>query len=275
MDINYYDSSDGPKGIGYTLKLFWKSKTLIYSLAMNEVYGKYKRSILGLFWSFLNPAVTAGVIYFVFGKIFRGYLPDDRGYAGFVYSGILLQVLIIQGVTISAQAIPYQANAILKMRLNPGVFSVASGAAHTIHFCIGIIGLAPLMFFYQQPLSWRFLGLPIFLLLAMMMLSGLSMLLCGLFIRFDDTLYLLNALMMVVSYLTPLLYPIGILSGLMEKVVLSNPVTSWVLTFRWLIFENQVIYLYSPFIVIVTSILIFLLGIKVLNRNWTKYVMYL
>jgi ABC-type polysaccharide/polyol phosphate export permease len=71
------------------------------------------------------------------------------------------------------------------------------------------------------------------------------------------------------------LYPIGILSGLMEKVVLSNPITSWVLTFRWLILENQVIYTYSPLVVIGTSLFIFLLGIRVLNRNWTKYVMYL
>jgi ABC-type polysaccharide/polyol phosphate export permease len=270
-----YDSKAKPLTLMDSFKVIWENKFLIWLLATHAIYSKYKRSFLGIVWSFLNPAITSAVIFIVFGKIFNGYLPDNRGYAGYVYSGILLQVLIIQGVSTAAQQIPLNSDLILKMKVNPIVFALSSGLAQVIHFCIGLVGLIPIFIFYRQDFSMKLFLILFYLIAATLAFAGLCMLLAGVFIRFDDSAYLLTAFMMIISYLTPILYPIDILDGMIKQLVLWNPITSWVSVFRWVVLENQDTTNYSFLVVSSTSILFFVFGILYINRKWNRLSMYL
>ena len=275
MSIYFYDSSSKPDTIQATLNFLFSQRRLIWKLAQHEVFLKYKRSVLGILWSFLNPVLISAVIFFVFGRIFNGYLPNQRGYAGYIYTGILMQVLVIQGIALAGQSIPQNLNLILKLRVQPCIFAVSGGVSQVIHLFVGLIGLIPIFIFYGQAPSLKILLLPIFFVLSSLCFAGISMLLAGLFVKFDDTAYLLNAFLMIFSYLSPILYPIDILEGIMRKLVLVNPITSWIMVFRWMIFENQEVYVYSFVIVVSTSVFFFILGIKHLNTRWKEYVMYI
>ena len=243
------------------------------SLTRIEVQNRYKKSVLGVFWSFINPLLISSVIYFVFGRIFNNYMPETRGYASWVLSGVLLQGLLLSSITASSSALQSNMSLISRNRIQPIIISFSSSLAQVLHFSIGVLSLVPLAILTNQTLSLRVLFLPIFLLLVSFWLAGLGMLLVGWFLKFDDAAYLFNASIMVISYLSPFLYPIAILGDRIRVFVEINPITSWIITFRWLVYEKQSVELINIAVVFGSSLLTFIAGVFWLRNRWNDYVM--
>ena len=243
------------------------------SLTRIEVQNRYKKSVLGVFWSFINPLLISSVIYFVFGRIFNNYMPETRGYASWVLSGVLLQGLLLSSITASSSALQSNMSLISRNRIQPIIISFSSSLSQVLHFSIGILSLVPLAILTNQTLSLRVLFLPIFLLLVSFWLTGLGMLLIGWFLKFDDAAYLFNASIMVISYLSPFLYPIAILGDRIRVFVEINPITSWIITFRWLVYEKQSVELINIAVVFGSSLLTFIAGVLWLRNRWNDYVM--
>jgi ABC-type polysaccharide/polyol phosphate export permease len=268
-----YDSRESQKGPLGTLKLVSLRFPLFLTLLKFELLTKYKKSVLGLFWSFLNPLMISSVIYFVFGKLFNSYMPLNRGYGTYVVSGVLLQLLLLQGMTACSGALQAALPMIVKNRVEPGLQVLVSSSAHAMHFTIGATSLIPLALLSHQPISLRVLLLPFFIYLAILLIAGFGMLLVPWFLRYDDAQFLFNAFLMIVGYLTPIFYPISILNETMRTLVMFNPMTHWIIVFRWLFFENQEIVASNLLIVIATSLLSFALGVRSLRKKWNAMVM--
>lgn len=273
MNSLIYDSRNPQDGVLGSLKVLTYRRRLVIGLTKIDVLNRYKKSVLGVFWSFINPLMISSVIYFVFGRIFNNYMPETRGYASWVLSGVLLQGLLLSGITVSSSALQTNMSLISRNRIQPIVISFSSSLSHVVHFSIGILSLAPLAVITNQTLSWRILLLPIFLLLVSFWLTGLGLLLVGWFMRFDDAAYLFNASMMVISYLSPFLYPIAILGERIRGFVEINPITSWIVTFRWLVYEKQTVEMFNIYVVFCSSLLTFIAGVFWLRNRWNDYVM--
>jgi ABC-2 type transport system permease protein len=268
-----YDSRKPQDGVLNSFRILIIRRRLIIILTRNDILNRYKKSVLGIFWSFINPLLISSVIYFVFGRIFNNYMPESRGYASWVLSGVLLQNLLLSGITVSSSALQTNMSLIGRNRIQPVIIGFSSSLSHVTHFSIGILSLAPLAILTNQTLSLRLLLLPIFLLLVSFWLTGLGLLLVGWFLKFDDAAYLFNATLMVISYLSPFLYPIAILGNRIRVFVEINPITSWIITFRWLVYEKQSVELFNIAVVFCTSLLTFIAGILWLRNRWNDYVM--
>ena len=273
MPTSVYDSRKPQDGVLGSILILLERRRLVSRLAKMDVLNRYKKSVLGVFWSFINPLLISSVIYFVFGRIFNNYMPETRGYASWVLSGVLLQGLLLSGITVCSSALQTNMNLISRNRIQPIIISFASSLSHVTHFSIGILSLIPLALFTNQTLSLRIVLLPVFLLLVSFWLTGLGLLLVGWFMRFDDAAYLFNASMMVISYLSPFLYPIAILGDRIRGFVEINPITSWIVTFRWLVYEKQTVEAFNIAVVLGSSLLTFVAGILWLRNRWNDYVM--
>jgi ABC-2 type transport system permease protein len=273
VQTEIYDSRKPQDGVLGSLKILLARRSLVLSLTRLDVLNRYKKSVLGVFWSFINPLLISSVIYFVFGRIFNNYMPETRGYASWVLSGVLLQGLLLSGITVSSSALQTNMSLISRNRIQPIIISFSSSLSHVTHFSIGIISLAPLALLTNQTLSLRIFLLPIFLLLVSFWLTGLGLLLVGWFMRFDDAAYLFNASMMVISYLSPFLYPLAILGDRVRGFVELNPITSWIVTFRWLVYEKQTVEFFNIAVVLGSSLLTFIAGVLWLRNRWNDYVM--
>lgn len=268
-----YDSRRPEDGILKSILILLNRRNLIFVFTRMDVLNRYKKSVLGILWSFINPLMISFVIYFVFGRIFNSYMPETKGYASWVLSGVLLQGLLLSGITVCSSALQTNITLLSRNRIQPIVISFSSSLSHVTHFAIGILSLFPLAIATHQTLSGRILLLPFFLLFVALWLTGLGLLLVGWFMRFDDAAYLFNALMMVISYLSPFLYPIAILGERIRFFVELNPITSWIVTFRWLVYERQPIEFINLATVIVSAFSTFILGIIWIRHRWNDYVM--
>ena len=266
--MSIYDSRSRELGFLSTIIHLGKKRRLIVELARIELYQKYKASALGILWSFLNPLLITSVIYFVFGKLLNSYMPENRGYAVWVYSGILLQVLLIQGLTVAASSIQRNLNIITKNRISPIVMGFSASLAHSVNFALGALLLLPLSLITNQQVSIRVFLLPIFLILSACALTGFGIAVTGLFMKYDDTVYIFNAATMILTYLTPIFYPISLLEGNLKILVSLNPLTSWISTLRWLFLDQYLISPWNIIVVFLSSIFLLLFGITVLKNRW-------
>ncbi len=269
---NFYDSSK-KFSISQNLRDVINNPKLIWTISIIDLKLKYKKSILGPLWSLLNPLLTSLIVFFVFGRVFTGYLPGDNSYFFMVFSGFTLLMFLIQGIPNTANSMNSYLPVVLNYRLNPLIAAQALGLAQALSFLIATFAVVFTGVFFTEGISVRILLLPLFLFFCSLFISGISMILFHYYRRFDDAAYLFNVLIMVITYLSPFFYPIEALGNRTRLLVELNPFTSFIFTYRWLIESNAQIEIINILVVALGSTLLYLMGLFHMRHKWNETVM--
>jgi ABC-2 type transport system permease protein len=248
---------------------------LIRLLVNRDLTLRYKRSVIGIGWTLLNPMLTSFVLWVVFSFAFGNRLMDGQQFAPYLMAGILLNTFFSQGILSSADSISRNGGILTKISVPPQVFAISSTISSFVNFCIGLIPLAIVVQISGQEIAITFPLVIVIGLFLSALISGLGLLVSILFIRFDDTRNIVNVILMILMYLTPILYPISILSLKMQTIVNLNPLTSYLDIFRWAFSNNAQPTLGNWIYMILTSILTFALGTYVFKRFWPRMVVML
>ena len=249
-----------------------KYAQLIRLLINRELTLRYKRSVIGIGWTLLNPMLTSFVLWVVFSFVFASRLPGTQQYAPYLMAGILLNTFFSQGVTQSAESIASNGPVLTKIYVPPQVFPISTALAGLVNFFIGMIPLAVVVFISGQTLAWT---LPLVLIVGIclsFLTAGLGLALSIMFIRFDDTRNIVNVLLMILMYLTPIFYPVSIMNSTMQNVIHWNPLTSYLDIFRWAFSNNATPTLFNWIYMSIWSIFALLLGTYVFKRHWPRMV---
>jgi ABC-2 type transport system permease protein len=273
--LSFYDSRLDTFNFADSIRQILQRRELLITLVQRDLFNKYKRSILGIGWSLLNPILTTSVIYLVFNGIFAGRLPNQRGYATYIYTGVLLQMLVLSGIPAAANSLSSHWQYITKMRLPPHLFAIATSISGVIQFSIGLVALLPLWLLTNFSLTPRILMIPIFLLFISMALTGLGLLLSGLMIRYDDMNYIIGVILMILGYLTPIFYTLDSIPERLAKIISINPLTQYVDVARYLIIGSSNVNTYELLFVPAFSIFLFVLGFLRINKKWNDWIILL
>ena len=245
---------------------------LLGLLVQQELTLRYKRSVIGIGWTLLNPMLTSFVLWIVFSFLFAGKLQSEQQFAPYLMAGILLSTFFNQGLLQAANSIAANGGILTKVAVPPKIFAFAASLAAYINFLIGLIPLAIVVYISGQSLS---LYLPIVFLMGIFLalfVAGIGLALSVIFIRFDDAKNIINVLLLILIYLTPVFYPLSILSEQMQRIVGLNPLTSYLDVFRWG-FSNNATATMGDFIYLsVTGVSFFILGSYVFKRYWPRTV---
>jgi len=189
---------------------------LLRLLIQQELTLRYKRSVIGIGWTLLNPMLTSFVLWIVFSFLFVGKLQTGQQFAPYLMAGILLNTFFNQGLLQAANSIAANGNILTKVSVPPKIFAFAASLAAFVNFLIGLIPLAIVVYISGQSLSF---ALPIVLLVGfflVLFVAGAGLALSVIFIRFDDAKNIINVLLLILLYLTPVIYPISILNENMQ-----------------------------------------------------------
>jgi ABC-type polysaccharide/polyol phosphate export permease len=245
---------------------------LLRLLVQQELTLRYKRSIIGIGWTLLNPMLTSFVLWIVFSFLFAGKLQSGQQFAPYLMAGILLSTFFNQGLLQAANSIAANGGILTKVAVPPKIFAFAAALAAFVNFLIGLLPLAIVVYISGQSLS---LYLPIVFLMGFFLalfVAGIGLALSVIFIRFDDAKNVINVLLLILIYLTPVFYPLSILSEQMQRIVSLNPLTSYLDVFRWG-FSNNATATMGDFIFLsVTGIFFFILGSYVFKKYWPRTV---
>jgi ABC-type polysaccharide/polyol phosphate export permease len=249
-----------------------KYAQLIRLLVGRELTLRYKRSVIGIGWTLLNPMLTSFVLWVVFSFVFASKLPGTQQYAPYLMAGILLNSFFSQGVTLSAESIANNGPVLTKIYVPPQVFPISTAMAGLVNFFIGMIPLGVVCLISGQNIAWT---MPLVLIVGVclaLLTAGIGLTLSILYIRFDDSRNIVNVMLMILMYFTPVFYPISILSERLQKIIVLNPLTSYLDVFRWAFSNNAVVTLSDWIYMISTSLISIGIGTFVFKRYWPRTV---
>lgn len=207
----------------------------IWRLARKYLLVRYKNSVLGIFWSLLNPLILFLIFSFIFGQAF----PNVPNYRLFALSGILLWNFF-PGTTLQLiQVWPDNAPLLRSYPIHPLVFSLAALVSSLSHFFLILIPFTLLM----ASLGWSpalpaLALLPGIFLLALFTL-GLGLFLGALNVFFRDVALLWNTLIPALFYFTPVVYPPELVPAHLRSVLWFNPLAWFILPLRGALAEGQ------------------------------------
>lgn len=197
-----------------------KYRFLIRQLVSRDFKTKYKRSVLGVFWSFLNPLLTMCVQYVVFSTIFKSDIPY---YPAYLLIGIVSFNFFSESCGMSLTSILGNASLITKVYMPKYIYPLTRVMSSVVNLVISLIpfflvSLATGVRFHKSAV------LALFFLICLVIFSlGLGMLLSASMVFFRDTQFLWNVLSMIWMYATPIFYPESILPENFRFVLKINP----------------------------------------------------
>jgi ABC-type polysaccharide/polyol phosphate export permease len=187
-------------------------------------------------------------------------------------AGILLNTFFNQGVTLSAESIASNGPVLTKIYVPPQVFPISTALAGLVNFFIGMIPLSVVCLISGQSVAWT---MPLVLVVGVclaLLTAGIGLTLSIMYIRFDDTRNIVNVMLMILMYFTPVFYPISILSEKLQKIIVLNPLTSYLDVFRWAFSNNATATANDWLYMFGTSFISIAIGTYVFKKYWPRTV---
>lgn len=202
------------------LTAFKKYRFLIKQLIARDFKAKYKRSILGVLWSFLNPLLTMSVQYIVFSNLFRF---NVAYYPVYLLCGIVLFNYFSESCGMALISIVGNASLITKVYMPKYIYPFTRVISSFINLLIALIPLIIVALISGLHITKAYLLLPFVLICLAVFCFGLGMLLASAMVFFRDTQFLWGVLSMIWMYLTPIFYPESIVPASVAAVLKLNP----------------------------------------------------
>ena len=200
-------------------------RELILTLVGREMKTRYRGSVLGYFWSFLNPLLLLAVYTVVFSTVFQPRVAGVTPFALFLFVGLLPWTWFAGCLTECTTVFADNAQLMKKVPFAPEVLPMVKVLAHGFHFLLGLpVVLAALAF--TGHLRWTALLLVVPLVLQVMTLTGLGLLVSAASVYFRDLKDLLTNLLHLLFFATPIVYVLEMLPHpWMRTVIALNPLT--------------------------------------------------
>ena len=249
-----------------------KYKFLIKQMVSRDFRLKYKRSILGVLWSFLNPLLMMSVQYIVFSALFRF---EIEKYPVYLLTGIVMFSFFSEASNLTMNSLISSDSLIKKVYVPKYIYPLSRTASSSINLIISMIPLliVSLISGIRPTLSFLLIIVPIVCISVFSL--GIGMLLSISMTFFRDTQYLWSVICMLWMYLTPIFYPVSILPDKVAWIIKINPLYYFIDFMRTCIIDGT-----SPGLDIYVacfawSISAFILGTYVFIREQDKVILYL
>lgn len=252
------------------LQNFNKYSFLLTELIKRDISGKYKTSTLGLFWSFLNPLLSMIVLTMVFSLIFAGSI---KNFPVYLFSGKLLFDLFANTTTGAMNSIKGNAEIIKKIYVPKYMFAIGIVCSEFINFLISLIVLVLVMIVTKAPFHFALIYSPIPIFFLIILTTGVGLILATATTFFTDIRYLYGVLIMLLSFMTPLFYPISIIPKKFLFAFKLNPLYAAVSSFRDIILDGVFPHTLPLLFLIFTSIASLIIGIFVFRKYQDKFVL--
>jgi lipopolysaccharide transport system permease protein len=211
---------------------------LIQSLVARELKARYRGSVLGFFWSFVNPLLLLLIYSFVFTVVLPGTHPEEiEPYGLFLFCGILPWSWFSASLSESSVVLINNANLIKKVLFPAEVLPIVSVLANMVHFFFGLPILALFLVYYSAPLqASELVWFPAVVLVQLVLTTGLALLLAALTVHFRDVKDILSNLLTFWFFATPIIYPMTLAPGLGRRFLNANPMTHLVVSYQEILF---------------------------------------
>lgn len=250
---------------------FNRYRPLLNELVTRDVKTKYRRSVLGVLWTLLNPLLMMIVLSIVFSQLFKFKIDN---YPLYLLSGQVVFNFYSEATTSGMNAILINAPLIKKVYVPKYMFVFSRIISSAINLMAAYSALIIVMLCTRAQLHYTVV-LSIIPISALVIFSlGVGLILATYAVKFRDIVHLYSVFTTVLLYLTPVIYPIDILPSWVKIIVYLNPITSILEMFRGFMIYGSMPGIYTIAMTIIPSVLALVVGLRVFYKNQDKFILY-
>jgi lipopolysaccharide transport system permease protein len=262
------------------LREMWAYRELIRNLVVRDVKVRYKNSVLGIFWTLLNPLLMTLVFTVVFTVMTKDR-QDVSNFPVFVLCALLPWNFFSASVIATTSSIVSNGNLINKVYFPREILPLSTVLAELVNFCLALVVLFVMIFGFGIGLTPWLVLLPLVILIQVVFTLGIGFILATLNVFYRDTQHIMSVVMLAWFFVTPIIYPVSILphnyqlGGLTIDVWrwthILNPMTSLVATYRVILYDGAPPAYDFLLRTAVTAFVFFLLGVYVFRRYSRRF----
>lgn len=243
------------------LRWFTQRFDLLRELVVRDLKLRYKRSVLGIAWSLLNPLLQLLVFSFVFRYLIPLHIPD---YTIFLFSGILMWTWFQASLYSATGAIVDNTMLIRQPGFPSGILPVVTVTSNTINFLLALPVLLGVVWATGHHPNLSLIALPFVILIQFILTLSISYYLAILHVPYRDTQYLLGILLMLGFYLVPIFYNAANIPAKYQPIYRLNPVVGILESYRSILLHGQM----PPAVPLVITGLI---SLMILALGWSLF----
>lgn len=246
---------------------------LLSELVSRDIKTKYRRSVLGVLWTLLNPLLMMIVLSIVFSQLFGRFGVEN--YPIYLLSGQVIFNFFSESTSMSMSSIINNAPLLKKVYIPKYMFVLSRTISSAINLFASFAALIIVMFVMRVELHYTVV-LTVFPIVALVALSvGVGLMLASLAVKFRDIVHLYSVFTTVLMYLTPVIYPIESLPGWVANVVKANPITNILTMFRCFMINGTMPDIFTICMTFIPSVLFLALGCWVFYKKQDDFILYI
>lgn len=247
-------------------------KYLLYQMISRDFRIKYKASIMGVLWSFLNPMLMTVVYYFVFSSVFKSSMEN---FVVYLMSGIILFNYFSEATSQGLLSIVNNASLINKVYIPKYIFPISKVLSSAINLGISFVPLLILMAFVEVQFTKALLLIPLLIIFLIAFSTGISMIVCSLYVFFRDMQFLWSLAMTIWMFLTPIFYPETIIPEAYIHLYHANPMYQMCAFARTIILEGHAPSPRNILLCLVSAVVALAMGHLVFHKTQNRFTLYL
>lgn len=232
-----YDSANNRVSAITEFKELFKYRYLLGQLIRRDILTRYKRSVLGVAWTMLNPLGTMLILTFVFSNFFKSAVPHFPVY---ILSGLLVWNFFSQATNAAISGLVWGGSLLKRIYIPSTVFGVSAIGTALVNLVISIIPLIVVMLVDRAPFYWSLLFLPVSIVTLTAFTLGFGLFISSLAVFFPDVGEMYQVLLTGWMYLTPIIYPESLIAPNILPYFKINPMYWMVKMLRLPIFEGRI-----------------------------------
>lgn len=210
-------------------------RELVYQLVARSIKVRYKRSVLGVAWTMLNPLFTMLVMSLVFSTLFRFQIPR---YPVYVLSGIIAWSFFSSSTQLGLAEMISSGHLIGKIYLPKSTFIVSAVVTSLVNLSLSLVPLFFVMLIQHSPFTASLLILPVSILILFCFSLGVCFIVSTAAVYFADIVPIYEVLLVIIMYATPIMYPKEIIPEHWRFIINLNPMVHILQLFRQPLFEG-------------------------------------
>jgi len=254
-----------------------KNRFILKQLVTKDFKRKYRRSVLGIAWSVLNPLMMMIVMSVVFSFVFRA---DIENYPLYLILGNITFSFMSESTSQALMSFIDAAPLLKKVRVSRFVFPVQKVLFALVNFTFSLVAVALVMLWFRVMPTWHIIWLPVGLFLLVLFCSGIGLIVGSLAVFFRDVVHLWSVILTAWTYLTPIFWvPTQLAANGAPTWVMSivelNPMYGFVTFMRDIFLWNQNPSMQTLGLCVFWAVIMLGIGILVFRKTQHKFILYI
>lgn len=252
------------------MKELWEYRAMIGSLVKRDLKSRYKGSVLGFFWMFLNPLLQLLVYTIVFSFIMRMNIEQ---YYLFLFVALIPWTFFSTCLSAGANVVISQQDMVKKIYFPREVLPVSFVTAQLVNMLLSFIVMFVIVFISGRNINFiAWLFLPLIVVIEYVLALGFTMIISALTVYFRDLEHIMSIVTMAWMYLTPIMYPVEMVPEEVVNIFYLNPMTSIVIAYRDILYNGRIPQVENLLMATVMGVVILVAGCMIFRHLQRHFV---